>query len=52
MKGLLCVHYLVTVDYYSRYIDIAHLPNITSSSVINKLKKQFHTSRNTRNTCV
>ena len=31
MKGQ---KYLVTVDYYSRCIDIAQLPNITSSSVI------------------
>ena len=38
MKGR---NYLVTVDYYSRYIDIAQLPNITSSSVINKPKNSF-----------
>ena len=31
MKGQ---KYVVTVDYYSRCIDIAQLPNITSSSVI------------------
>ena len=50
MKGQ---NYLVTVDYYSRYIDIAQLPNIISSSVIIKLrKKKNRTSRNTRNTRV
>ena len=38
MKGQNC---LVTVDYYSRYIYIAQLPNITSSSVIDKLKNSF-----------
>ena len=36
MKGR---NYLVTVD--SRYIDIAQLLNITTSSVINKLKTNF-----------
>ena len=38
MKGQ---NYLVTVDYYCRYVDIAQLPNITSSSVISKLKNSF-----------
>ena len=37
-KGL---QYLVIVDYYSRYIDLAHLPNTTSSTVVNKMKNSF-----------
>ena len=37
-KGL---QYLVIVDYYSRYIDLAHLPNITSSTMVNKMKNSF-----------
>ena len=37
-KGL---QYLVIVDYYSRYIDLAHLPNITSLTVVNKMKHSF-----------
>ena len=37
-KGL---QYLVIVDYYSRYIDLAHLPNIMSSMVVNKMKNSF-----------
>ena len=35
------LHYLVIVDYNSRYIDLAHLPNITSSTVVNKMKNSF-----------
>ena len=35
------LHYLVIVDYYSRYIDLAHLPKITSSTVVNKVKNSF-----------
>ena len=35
------LQYLVIVDYYSRYIDLAHLPNITSSTVVNKMKNSF-----------
>ena len=34
-------HFLVTTDYFSRYIDIGYLPNISSASVINKLKNTF-----------
>ena len=30
--------YLVSVDYYSRYIDINKLNSITSNTVINKIK--------------
>ena len=33
--------YIVMVDYYSRWIDIAYLPNITSAEVITKLKSFF-----------
>ncbi|GFO02434.1 Pol polyprotein [Plakobranchus ocellatus] len=33
--------YLVSVDYYSRYIDINKLSNITSNAVINKMKMNF-----------
>ena len=35
------LQYLVIVDCYSRYIDLAHLPNITSSTVVNKMKNSF-----------
>ena len=35
------LQYLVIVDYYSRYIDLAHLPKITSSTVVNKVKNSF-----------
>ena len=33
--------YLVSVDYYSRYIDINKLNSITSNTVINKMKMNF-----------
>ncbi|GFO25113.1 Pol polyprotein [Plakobranchus ocellatus] len=33
--------YLISVDYYSRYIDINKLSNITSNTVINKMKMNF-----------
>jgi hypothetical protein len=33
--------YLVTMDYYSKYIDIAYLPRLTSAIVIDKLKGIF-----------
>ena len=35
------LQYLVIVDYYSRYTDLAHLPNIMSSTVVNKMKNSF-----------
>jgi hypothetical protein len=34
-------NYLVSVDYYSRYIDINPLSSISSASVINKMKNLF-----------
>jgi transposase InsO family protein len=34
-------HFLVSVDYYSRYLDICRLPNLTSRSVIMKMQKMF-----------
>lgn len=34
-------NYLISVDYYSRYIDIAHLTKMTSTAVINKMKIIF-----------
>ena len=34
-------HYLVQVDYYSRYIDIISLPSLTSATVIGKLENFF-----------
>ena len=34
-------HYLVHVDYYSRYIDVTYLPSLTSATVIGKLKNFF-----------
>ena len=33
--------YLVSTDYYSRYIDIAHLPRLTAHAVISKMKELF-----------
>jgi transposase InsO family protein len=35
------VHYLITTDYFSRYIEIARLQSLSSQSVINKLKSCF-----------
>ncbi|RUS71780.1 hypothetical protein EGW08_020463 [Elysia chlorotica] len=35
--------YLVVVDYYSRWIEIMHLYNTSSTSVVNKLKLLFAT---------
>lgn len=34
-------HFLVLVDYYSRYIDIARLPSLSATSVIGKSKGFF-----------
>ena len=34
-------HYLVLIDYFSRYIEIAHLPNMTTDTVISRLKNIF-----------
>ena len=33
--------YLVVVDYYSRYIEVLHLPDLTSRTMINKFRNQF-----------
>ena len=33
--------YLVVVDYFSRYIEVAHLTNMTSAQTIGKLKNMF-----------
>ena len=33
--------YLVSVDYYSRYIDIAYMSQMTSSAVVFKMKNNF-----------
>lgn len=33
--------YLIVTDYYSKYIEIAYLPKITSTVVIGKLKNMF-----------
>ena len=35
------LHYLLTVDYYSKWIEIAKLDNLTSTSIICHLKSQF-----------
>lgn len=34
-------HYLIVVDYYSRYFELERMPSTTSSAVINKLKAIF-----------
>lgn len=34
-------NYIASVDYYSRYIELSHLSNQTSSSVIIKIKELF-----------
>ena len=34
-------HYLVQVDYFSRYIDIAYLPGLMTAAVIGKMKNFF-----------
>ena len=34
-------HYVIVVDYYSKYIEIEHIADMTTSSVIDKLKKIF-----------
>ena len=43
----LCVHnnknYLVLIDYFSRWLEIKHMPTITSRTVINKCRQVFAT---------
>lgn len=34
-------NYLVLVDYFSRYLEVAHMPNTTSETVVCKLKNIF-----------
>ncbi|XP_062574010.1 uncharacterized protein K02A2.6-like [Saccostrea cucullata] len=34
-------HYIAVMDYFSRYLEIAYLPSITSDQVIGKLKNIF-----------
>ena len=34
-------HFLVVMDYYSRYLEIAYLPDISSATVIGKMKNMF-----------
>ena len=34
-------HFLVVIDYFSRFIEIAFLPSITSAQVIGKMKNMF-----------
>ena len=34
-------HYLVTVDYFSNFVEIDVMPSISSSDVIFALKRQF-----------
>lgn len=38
MKG---EQYLVLIDYFSRYLEVAHFPSITSSCVVGRLKNIF-----------
>ena len=33
--------YLVVVDHYSRYIEVLHLPHLTSRTMINKFRNLF-----------
>ena len=33
--------YIVVMDYYSRYLDIAHLPSISTAAVTGRLKSIF-----------
>ena len=35
------VHYLIVVDYHSRYFELERMPSTTSSAVINKMKAIF-----------
>ena len=44
-------HYLVQVDYYSRYIDVTYLPSLTSATVIGKLKNFFSHHGVPENSC-
>ena len=34
-------HYLIVVDYYSRYIEVRKLDSLTSTSTVDKLKSIF-----------
>lgn len=34
-------HYIVVVDYYSRYIEVANLPTLTTSTTVERLKVIF-----------
>ena len=34
-------HFLVVMDYYSRYLEIAYLPDISSATMIGKMKNMF-----------
>ena len=34
-------HFLVLMDYYSRYLELAYLPDISSATVIGKMKNMF-----------
>ena len=35
------LQYLVVVDYYSRYVEVVHLPDLTSKTLIYKFKNLF-----------
>ena len=35
------VHYLLCVDYYSKWIEVAKLDNLSSDNIIRHLKSQF-----------